>query len=214
MGLPKSFSILLGCGNGICGSSAIAAAAPIVSKNEEEIGLSVSVVNLLGTFGIFLMPILAGLLNLSNTTSGLMIGSTLQATGQVVAAGFSISDMVGKIATIVKMGRILMLGPVMLSLSFILGKKQGGSQQNFSIPPFIIGFFILSVIGTLHILSGPLVESAKSLRKILLTIAMAGIGLRIKISNLVNQGPKVLIVGIIIFAVQILMIIGLISVFF
>ncbi|ACL69303.1 YeiH family protein [Halothermothrix orenii] len=212
-GLSNSFSILLGIGNGICGSSAIAAAAPIVSNNEEEIGLSVSVVNLLGTFGIFILPVITGLLKLNETTSGLMIGSTLQATGQVVAAGFSISDLTGEVATIVKMARILMLGPVVLLLSFLFGKKDNSLDNNVSIPPFIIGFFIFSIIGTLQILPVGVVQSLKYTGKLLLTVAMAGIGLRIRISSLINQGPKALLVGLLIFVVQLVSITGLIYFF-
>lgn len=214
VGLSKSFSILLGVGNGICGSSAIAAAAPIISDNEEEIGLSVSVVNLLGTIGIFILPFITYLLKLTEATSGLMIGSTLQATGQVVAAGFSVSDVVGKVATIVKMGRILMLGPVILFLSLTIGKKDNNCQSKVSVPPFIIGFFILSIVGTMHLLPNGVTEFFKAASEFLLIIAMAGIGLKIRVNSLANQGPKSLAAGVLIFVTQILVITGLVLVFF
>lgn len=213
-GLSKSFSLLLGIGNGICGSSAIAATAPIISDNEEEIGLSVSVVNLLGTIGIFLLPAILSVLNFSEPTSGLMIGSTLQATGHVVAAGFSVSDLVGRVATIVKMSRILMLGPVVLFLSLFFSKRADNKNSKVAIPPFILGFFVFSIIGTLNILPVEILEYLKTLSKLFLTIAMAGVGLKIRVSSLVNQGPKALLVGIIIFAVQIALIISLISIIF
>ena len=212
-GLSNSFSILLGVGNGICGSSAIAATAPIVSEDEEEIGLSVSVVNLMGTIGIFLVPAITYFLKLTAANSGLMIGSTLQATGQVVAAGFSVSDMVGKVATVVKMGRILMLGPVVLVLSLFVGNQDnenGNSKRRVNIPPFIIGFFLFSIIATLKVLPPEIVDNLKVLSKFLLTIAMAGIGLKIRISSLVNQGARAVLVGLIIFGVQLTIITGLI----
>ncbi|KXS45127.1 MULTISPECIES: YeiH family protein [unclassified Candidatus Frackibacter] len=214
LGLSKSFSILLGVGNGICGSSAIAAVAPVVSKNEEEIGLSISVVNLLGTLGIFILPGLTYALHLNDTISGLMVGSTLQATGQVVAAGFSISDVVGRLATVVKMGRILMLGPIVLGLNIFIGPNDEVSQGKVKIPAFIIGFFILSIVGTLHLLPIEMISYLKTLSKILLTIAMAGIGLRIKVSALTDQGPKALLVGCLIFISQLFMITGLITLLF
>ena len=214
LGLSKSFSILLGVGNGICGSSAIAAVAPVVSKNEEEIGLSISVVNLLGTLGIFILPGLTYALHLNDAISGLMVGSTLQATGQVVAAGFSISDVVGRLATVVKMGRILMLGPIVLGLNIFIGQSDETSQGKVKIPAFIIGFFILSIVGTLHLLPIEMISYLKTLSKILLTIAMAGIGLRIKISALTDQGPKALLVGCLIFISQLFMITGLITLLF
>jgi uncharacterized integral membrane protein (TIGR00698 family) len=213
-GLSNSFSLLLGVGNGVCGSSAIAATAPIVSDSEEEIGISISVVNLLGTIGIFLLPIMTHFLELSDAKSGLMIGSTLQATGQVVAAGFSISDIVGKVATVVKMGRILMLGPVVLLLSLFSSNKNEYAPSNINIPPFIIGFFLFSILATIQIFPSEIINILKNISKILLTIAMAGIGLKINISSLLNQGGRALLVGFLIFGVQLTVITGLMHLFF
>ena len=208
--LPHSFSMLLGIGTGICGSSAIGATAPLISDNEEEIGLSIGVINLLGTIGIFLLPLLTYFLNLSPENSGIMIGGSLQAVGQVVAAGFSISDKIGNLATVVKMGRVLMLGPVVLGLS-LLKNKTGQAKSKVNIPPFIIGFFIFSIIGSLNILPSSISGFLKNSSKLLLTIAMAGIGLKIKLSSLFDQGPKALIAGIMIFVGQLILISFLIS---
>ena len=211
LGVSKSFSLLLGIGNGICGSSAIGATAPLVAEKEEEIGLSIGVVNLLGTIGIFLLPLLTSLLKLSAPKSGLMIGGTLQAVGQVVAAGFSVSEKVGRLATVVKMGRVLMLGPIVLLLSFLFQQDDSSQQKKVSIPPFIVGFFIFSLLGSLNLLPTSLVENLKTLSKILLTIAMAGIGLKIKVSDLTDQGPKALLLGVLIFIGQLSLITILIS---
>ncbi|MBM7624571.1 YeiH family protein [Sporohalobacter salinus] len=214
MGLSKAFSFLLGVGNAVCGSSAIAAVKPVVEGKEEEVGLSISVVNLLGTIGIFLMPFLTYALKLADPVSGLMIGSTLQATGQVVASSFSISDTVGKLATVVKMGRILMLGPVVLVLSLLIDQESDSAKSKVSIPPFIIGFFILSIIGTLHFLPQGMITFLKSLGELLLIVAMAGIGLRVRISSLIKQGLQALVVGALIFISQLILIISLITIFF
>ena len=209
--VPKSCSLLLGIGNGICGSSAIGATAPLVAEEEEEVGLSIGVVNLLGTIGIFLLPILTGLLELTAPKSSLMIGGTLQAVGQVVAAGFSVSEKVGRLATVVKMGRVLMLGPVVLLFSFFSDSKEAAEEGRVSIPPFIIGFFIFSLIGSLNLLPIELVEGLKTASKVLLTIAMAGIGLKIEVAALTDQGPKALLLGLLTFVWQLSLITVLIS---
>lgn len=215
LGLSRSFSLLLGIGNGICGSSAIGAAAPIIAHKEREVGLSIGVVNLLGTVGIFLLPILANLLQLSAAKSGLMVGGTLQAVGQVVAAGFSISDKVGRLATVVKMGRILMLGPVVLGLNFFkpsqLEKEEATAQTNYKIPPFILGFLVFSLLGSLNLIPLGLANFLKDISKLLLIIAMAGIGLNIELSSLTKQGPTALLGGILIFIGQLSLITILIS---
>ncbi|GAB6100537.1 putative sulfate exporter family transporter [Halanaerocella petrolearia] len=204
-GLSSSFSLLLGVGNAVCGSSAIGATAPLVSKNEEEVGLSIGVVNLLGTLGIFLLPLLTYLLNFTSANSGLMIGGTLQSVGQVVAAGFSINDKIGNLATVVKMGRILMLGPTILLLS-LFTKQDNKEETKVTIPSFIIGFFIFSLLGSFQLLPVTISSYLKTLSKILLTIAMAGIGLEIKLASLANQGPKALLVGGLTFVSQLILI--------
>ena len=116
----KKFALMLGIGNAVCGSSAIAATKGVVKAKGDEVGISVAVVNLLGTVGIFLIPFVASyILKFQDTQSGILVGNTLQAVGQVVAGGFSISDTAGQSATIVKMGRVLILTPLIVILLFI-----------------------------------------------------------------------------------------------
>ncbi len=152
---PK-IALLMGIGNGVCGSSAIAATEKIIGAEKEDVGLSVAIVNFLGTIGIFLLPFITNIvLGFGDLKSGLAIGNTLQAVGQVVAAGFSISPDAGHIATIVKMTRILMLFPLVLVLLFIFKEKIKGDKQKFQLPKmpvFIIGFILFSLIPTLNLL--------------------------------------------------------------
>ncbi len=83
------FALLIGIGNGICGSSAIAATGHIIGSRKEEIGLSIAIINLLGTIGIFVVPLMGSVeLGFSDIESGILIGNTLQAVGNVVAGGF------------------------------------------------------------------------------------------------------------------------------
>ena len=105
----KKTSLLLGVGNAVCGSSAIAAVSPVIKAEESDTGISIGVVNFLGTIGIFILPALAiKVLHFADLQASTLIGGSLQAVGQVVAAGFSVSDNVGEIATIIKMARIAM----------------------------------------------------------------------------------------------------------
>ncbi|AGB41600.1 putative membrane protein [Halobacteroides halobius DSM 5150] len=208
-GLSRSFSLLLGIGNGVCGSSAIGATAPLIAQDEEEIGLSIGVVNLLGTLGIFLLPVLTYLLNLAEAESSIMIGGTLQAVGQVVAAGFSINERIGNLATVIKMGRILMLGPIVLLLS-LFTNQETKKESKVTIPFFIIGFFVFSLVGSFNLLPVIVSSYLQNFSKILLTIAMTAIGLEIKLTSLINQGPKALLTGGLVFISQLILIISLI----
>ncbi|MCK5148044.1 putative sulfate exporter family transporter [bacterium] len=203
--ISTSFSLLLGIGNGICGSSAIAGAAPLLNAKEDETGLSISIVNFLGTAGIFLVPLVTGLLLRDfSVKSGMLIGGTLQAVGQVTAAGFGVNDEVGRIATIIKMGRILTLGPVLLLLSFIYKRNTEKSiGRKFPIPGFILGFIILAIIANCHLIPSGFLPILKRISKEFLIMAMAGVGLKILFSSIVKQGPKALLLGAIVFIMQV-----------
>lgn len=210
IGYSSRFSTLMGVGNVVCGSSAIAAVAPAVNANEDEIGVSIGIVNLMGTIGIFTLPILAHMLTFSDLQSSYLIGGVLQAIGQVVAAGFSMSDDIGDKATIIKMLRVLMIGPVVIIFSMI-NKSSGTSQsKNKFIPGYIIGFIVFSIIGSVFHNDTIAIPHLKVLAKFLLMIAMAGVGMKIRFSELLRQGPKALMFGSIIAAIQLLLITTLI----
>lgn len=196
-GYTRRFSILMGAGNGICGSSAVAATGIALNSDEKDTGLAISVVNLLGTLGIFLLPTIVQLLGFETTESGLLIGGTLQAVGQVVAAGFALGDDVGSVATVVKMGRVLMLGPVVILLFTLMNRRQSGGNtpSPISIPWFIVGFAVLSVISSIGLFSNEMIDFIKVGGKYLLVIAMAGVGMRIHFLTLYRAGPKAFLFG-------------------
>lgn len=206
----QKFALLLGIGNGVCGSSAIAATEKIIGADEEEVGLSVAVVNFLGTVGIFLLPFIAKIiLHFTDLNSGILIGNTLQAVGQVVAAGFSLNDSTGQTATIVKMTRILMLTPIIFILIFIFSTKTNkksisATTAKIKIPIFIIGFILFSLIPTVGLLSQENIKIISKIGHYSLMTAMAGIGLKISFGSIVKDGLSVVLIGGLIFLTQIL----------
>ena len=216
--LKPKLGLLLGIGNGICGSSAIAATQQIIGAEEDEVGLSVAIINFLGTIGIFLIPFVSKiLLNFSDIKSAFLIGNTLQAIGQVVASGFSINANVGHTATIIKMMRILMLTPVVLSLIIIFRQKRKdiktNSFQKKTFPFFIIGFILMSLIPSFHLLPESWIHIVGKASHYLLVIAMAGIGLKVSFSSILKNGKKALLVGSLVFLFQIIFGIILIEMF-
>jgi uncharacterized integral membrane protein (TIGR00698 family) len=207
-GYPHDLSLLMGAGNGICGSSAIAATSIAINADDEHTALSISVVNLLGTAGIFIMPLLVQLVALDQLQSGLLIGGTLQAFGQVVAAGFSVDANVGNIATVVKMGRILMLGPVVILITSVFYQADVSTRRKpvrgIRIPRFIIGFLILSVLASLGIFSDPVLNILAISGKFLLVLAMIGIGMRIQLQTLFQSGLRTLLFGTSVAIIQVI----------
>jgi uncharacterized integral membrane protein (TIGR00698 family) len=218
-GFDKRCALLLGLGNGICGSSAVAATKDIVGANEEQVGLSIAIVNFLGTLGIFLLPFISHyLLNLSELNAGVLIGNTLQAVGQVLAAGFSVSQATGEAATIVKMVRILLLAPVILILIFMFSRVNMKTNEDlkvaYRIPLFVVGFFGFSVIQTFGLLKQEQVELVSTMSHYALIVAMSGIGLKIAFDGIIKNGKKALLIASVIFVFQIIMSSSLILIFF
>ncbi len=147
------------------------------------------------------------LLHFNDIHSGFFIGNTLQAVGQVVASGFSINHTVGHTATIVKMMRILMLTPVVFTLIYYFHKKNKKNDitvKKQGIPYFIIGFILLSLVPTFHLLPETNIHQIGKISHYLLLIAMVGIGFKINFTAVMKQGGKALLVGSLIFVLQLL----------
>lgn len=207
--IDKKFALLLGIGNAVCGASAIGATKGIIKAEDDEVGISIAVVNFLGTIGIFLVPFIVFILGFDDTKAGILVGNTLQAVGQAVAGGFAISDISGQSATVVKMGRVLMLTPLIIILLWIYSDSSVNQKKSpryilKNIPIFIIGFILLSIIATLQILPQNITELISFVGKYSLIIAMAGIGLKISFKSIKQNGQKALIIGSIIFIIQLI----------
>ena len=205
--LPKNLSLLLGIGNGVCGSSAIAGASKVIGTDENEVGISITIVNILGALSIFILPyILNNFFSyLTDQQSGFIIGSTVQAVGQVTAAGFIINHNVGEYAILIKMIRIIMLGPLLLLLNFLPFKKSlNKTNQFFSIPFFVIGFLIMAMLASFNLIPDNILLLLTKISKFLFIVAMAGIGLKISFKSILGFGLKPFIVALVSFTIQII----------
>jgi uncharacterized integral membrane protein (TIGR00698 family) len=202
-GVFASCGYMMGVGTAICGASAIAAVSPFLKTEAHETGVAIGVVNLLGTAGMVILPAAALALGFTNDEAGVLIGGSLQAVGQVVGAGYAMNEATGEIATLVKLGRVLMLGPVVLFTALIMHTKTQGVDRKKVLPAFILVFILLLIIANIFTIPEPVLAGVKTADKALLAIAMAGIGLQIKLRDLLKQGPKALLLGSLIFAVQI-----------
>ena len=169
-GISKDQSLLLGVGNAICGSSAIAGASKILYTDENETGVSIAIVNVLGAISIFIIPGILFILfpQFSNEELGLVIGSTIQAFGQVTAAGFLVNQEVGEYATIIKMIRIVMLGPALVILSLLVSNQSKDKKTSpFSVPYFIVGFIIISILTSFNFIPNTITVILQKLSKVL-----------------------------------------------
>ena len=155
--LPKRLSVLVACGNSICGNSAIAAVAPAIGATNSEIASSIAFTAVLGVFVVLTLPLLVPILRLSLSQYGVLAGLTVYAVPQALAATLPIGALSNQIGTIVKLVRVLMLGPVVFGLSLVAarlrpagaasgerGTKYKAGLREF-VPWFIAGFLIVAV---------------------------------------------------------------------
>lgn len=121
--IPTKISTLVGVGSSICGGSAIAATAPVIDADDEEIAQAISVIFLFNIIAALIFPALGGMLGLSNEGFGLFAGTAVNDTSSVTAAAAAWDGMHPGAntldeATIVKLTRTLAIIPITLALAF------------------------------------------------------------------------------------------------
>ena len=222
LGFSQSFRMLMASGNAVCGSSAIAATAPVIDASDEDKGIAVTVVNITGIFLMFLLPIISGYLyNHEVIRTSAMIGGTLQSVGQVVASGEMVNEHVKELATIFKIVRVIFLVVVVFVLGRIKQKTNNVVQDGevidtkngkIKIPWYVIGFFITCALFTFNIISPELSNIFKFISNKLEIIALAAIGLRVNLKSLIKQGKAMSLYALCIGLLQVVTAIVLISI--
>jgi uncharacterized integral membrane protein (TIGR00698 family) len=198
---PTTTGWLVGFGTAICGSSAIAALSGSVTEDKGDAGIALAVVNLLGLAGMLLWPALLPYLGSGEAFSGMLIGGTLHAVGNVVGAGYAMADEVGQLALTVKLGRVAMLAPGLIFFNWLVHRRSGGLDR-FRLPYYIWGFILVVALVALLPVPDPVIQGGKTAGKLLLTVAMAAIGLKISIGQLFRTGRVALGFGVLLFAIQ------------
>lgn len=204
MKMPSHISTLIGVGSSICGGSAIAATAPVIGADDEEIAQAISVIFLFNIIAALIFPTLGGALGLSNEGFGLFAGTAVNDTSSVTAAATAWDGIHGSHtldeATIVKLTRTLAIIPITLALAFWRTKKEKNAAATpihmKQIFPFFILFFVLaSIVTTVFQLSPTVTQPIKELSKFFIVMAMAAIGLNTNLVKLVKTGGKPIFMG-------------------
>ena len=210
--MPGKIATLIGVGSSICGGSAIAATAPVIEADDEEIAQSISVIFLFNVLAALIFPTLGGAIGLSDTGFGLFAGTAVNDTSSVTAAASTWDTLhntggaVLEYATIVKLTRTLAIIPITLALALFrvrqaekAGGKSGVKVSAKSVfPMFILYFVIAAVITTVCIHMGidaGVFQPIKELSKFMIIMAMAAIGLNSNVIQLIKTGGKPILVG-------------------
>lgn len=209
MKIPSKVATLIGVGSSICGGSAIAATAPVIKADYEDIATSISVIFLFNVIAALIFPTLGGMLGLSNEGFGLFAGTAVNDTSSVTAAASAWDSIHGSSildeAAVVKLTRTLAIIPITLVLAFwqVRRAKAAGArdaENAFSLkkifPFFILFFLAASVITTVFGLPTEVTAPIKEVSKFFIMMAMAAIGFNTNIVKLVTSGGKPIALGL------------------
>jgi len=200
--LPPRMAVLVACGNSICGNSAIAAVAPVIGANSEDVACSIAFTAVLGVIVVLSLPLLVPVLALSNLQYGVLAGLTVYAVPQVLAATAPIGTVAVQIGTVVKLVRVLMLGPVVLALSLFggglrgevrsgSGKKPAGLPLRKMVPWFIVGFLLLASARSAGLLPHAMLPPMAGIAGLLTILSMAALGLGVDMRVVARAGARV-----------------------
>ena len=201
MHIDSNISTLIGVGSSICGGSAIAATAPIIDADDDEVAQAISVIFFFNVLAALLFPMFGHFLGFDTTSGeafGIFAGTAVNDTSSVTATASTWDSMwnlgtqtLDKAVT-VKLTRTLAIIPITLVLA-LFRAKQSGSNSNeggFSFKKALITTIAIS-LGVPSSVFAPL----KELSKFFITLAMAAIGLGCNVVKLIKNGGKPILLG-------------------
>ncbi len=199
MGLNPRLATLVAVGNSICGNSAIAAVAPVIGATADDIASSIALTAVLGVVAVLVLPLLIPLLGFTFHQYGILAGMTVYAVPQVIAATLPVSAVSGQIATLVKLVRVMLLGPVVMFFNLrqpaatrSVSEGRRASLTRF-VPWFLAGFVILAVARSAGILPTSVANPLAAVSTWLTVGAMAALGLGVDVRVVAKVGRPVLV---------------------
>jgi uncharacterized integral membrane protein (TIGR00698 family) len=196
LGLGRPRSLLIGTGFAICGASAIAAMEENAEADEEDVATAIAMVTLCGTIAMVALPLLRHPLGLTTEQFGIWAGASVHEVGQVVAAASPAGATAVGIAVVVKLTRVLMLAPVVATVSVLRRRtaRVGGQGSPSTLPPlvpaFVMGFVACVMVRSLGLLPEAWLPTIATVQTLTLAAALFGMGTAVQVRSLLKSaGP-------------------------
>lgn len=215
-GIPPRLALLIGVGTAICGNSAIVATAPIIRAKDREVSFALSTITIFGTLAVVLYPVIGQLMGLSEDVFGHWAGVAVNDTSQVAATGFAFSTVAGEVATVVKLTRNLLLGPVLIGIALLQPaavddavRPSGVGRVLRAVPLFVVGFVVAAALNSLGAIPAALQGPISTTSGWLILAAIVGVGLSTRLGEMRQIGWKPFIVGLVASAVLAVIALGI-----
>lgn len=199
--LPDTLSVLVGCGTGICGASAVVAVDGVIKGREQDVACAIAMVTVFGTVAMFAYPALAHAMGLSDSVYSIWAGGSIHEVAQAVAAGFAFDTQAGFDASLFKLSRVAMLAPVCALLALWWQRRRGADvgsdrgQQGAPFPMFVALFAVMVVVNSLTPLPVALHAGLAHVDSALLASAMVAMGLQTRLMSVLRLGWRPLFLG-------------------
>lgn len=208
LGVGADLGLLVATGYSICGASAIAAMNGVVGADEEETAYAITLVTLCGTLSIVALPVLAGPLGFEGANFGSWVGASVHDVGQVVATATHGGAEALAAATVVKLTRVALLAPMVAGVA--VSRRRAVARDTRGpgglgadevsrvpiLPLFVVGFLATVAVRSTGVLSDGALEGAAVIEQAVLTVAMVGLGMGVRIARLRQIGGRPLVLGV------------------
>lgn len=198
-GVPARMALLVACGNAICGNSAIAAIAPVIEADDDEIAAAIAFTAMFGVAVVLGLPLLGIMLGMGGVAYGALAGLTVYAVPQVIAAAAPLGAVAVQMGMLVKLARVLMLGPVCLVLSLVTHSAGGEGPEGAVagarprlVPWFLVGFLALAACRLLGLVPVGVVAPLGDGAAVLTVVSMAALGLGADLRMVARAGGRVM----------------------
>lgn len=196
-GLPRNMALLIASGNSICGNSAIAAVAAVIGAKPADVASAIAFTAVLGVAVVLLLPFVAEPFGLDSAGYGIVAGMTVYAVPQVLAATVPAGPLAVQVGTLVKLVRVLLLGPLVVALS-VIRSRGAAEEESRRLPPlrrlvpwFVIGFLLMALARSVGIIPDLLIPPLGLTASVLTVLAMAGLGLGVDVRAVASAGVRV-----------------------
>lgn len=192
--LDRDTALLTASGSAVCGAAAVLATEPVLKAQPHKSAAAVSTVVLFGTLAMFLYPALykVGWFDLSLEDFGLFLGASVHEVAHVVAAGNAISPQAAQSAVVAKMGRVILLMPLLLILGWWIARQERsqGHRTAIAVPWFAFGFLAVTALHSMLSLPAHWIDRINDFDTFLLTMAMTALGMETHLGKLKSLGAK------------------------
>lgn len=199
-GIDKKTTLLISSGTAICGASAMAAIAPIIKANSNQLLISITIIFLLNSLAIIIFPYVGTYLSMNNDMFGAWIALSIHDTSSVVGAAMVFGENSIESASTLKLGRTLFLIPLIIFLSY---KFKNNDSKNIKFPFFVIFFVISICLGTFLNFNEQILIYIKLLSQLFLLIGLFFIGSQINLNSLFVIKPNTIFLALLLWFIAI-----------